>query len=212
MIFCPGAVMMSDIKIFGIGLSRTGTTSCHCLMSRFGFSAVHYPSSFREIHDHVFSNDSPVSGRFEELDRLYPHSLFIYSTREVEKWAQSCLKLFSSEKRLRSILSFSKDQKKWYDYGDMNLYGRDLAGMKDIGRDELKTAYHRHEERVSRYFENKKARLLTIDFTDRASLPLSSLVRFLEKNGVMGMPHVNKGRDGYMSPYLKTGMARDTIS
>lgn len=203
--------MMSDIKIFGIGLSRTGTTSCYCLMKRFGFSAVHYPSSFREIHDHVFSNDSPVSARFERLDRLYPHSLFIYSTREVKKWAESCLKLFSSEKRLRSILSFSKDQKKWYDYGDMNLYGRDLAGMKGIARDELTTAYRRHEERVGRYFENKKSRLLTVDFTDRTSLPLSALAGFLEKNGVMEMPHVNKGEDDYTSPYLKTGMGRDNI-
>src|SRR6478735_6676912 len=58
-------------RLFGIGLSRTGTTSCYELIRRLGISSTHYPSSFEEIGTHLFANDSPVSARFEELDQRF---------------------------------------------------------------------------------------------------------------------------------------------
>ncbi len=50
-------------KIFGIGLSRTGTTSCCELMKNLGFTAIHLPFSFTQIDEYTFSNDTPVSAK-----------------------------------------------------------------------------------------------------------------------------------------------------
>ncbi len=201
---------MKNKKIFGIGLSRTGTKSCYQLMSIFGFSAVHYPSSFEDIDKHIFSNDSPVSARFEKLDSLYPNSFFIYSVRDMEQWIRSCLARFSSKERNEEVISIPDHLKKWYDYGDMNLYGRDLTDMKNITREELTTAYLKHEERVNRYFHDKKSSLLKVDFTNRASAPLSTLTRFLEKHGVIEMIHANK--KGYpIETYSEIAMNKNNI-
>ena len=175
-------------KIFGIGLSRTGTTSLYYLMKDFGFTAVHYPSSMEDIDEHFFCNDTSVSSRFEALDRLYPNSKFIYTTRAVHHWAPSCVKHFIIPRRLELIRSMPRKLKAWYDYADSNLYDRDQLALANVTEEELVMAYRRHDQRVRSYFKQRPADLLIIDITDKSTQPLSKLMAFLEPLGLVGIP------------------------
>ena len=183
---------MKRTRIFGIGLSRTGTTSlCHA-MRALGFSAIHCPGSIKEIDEHIFSGDTPISARFEELDARYPNSKFIYTTRNVDEWVCSCLTRFARKERISAIHTLSTESKEWYDYGDLALYGRDSLGLVSIKKDELLTAYARHEKRVYGYFKDRTSDLLVIDVTKPDTRPVGKLVEFLEKHRLIGMPHLNQ--------------------
>ena len=189
-------------KIFGIGLSRTGTTSLYYLMKYFGFMAVHYPSSMEEIDEHFFCNDTSITARFAALDRLYPNSKFIYTTRTTQYWVDSCMKRFSLPKRLEEIRNMPNQVKSWYDEADMNIYHRDQLGLATITEEELVKAYHQHDQRVKIYFEERPDDLLTFDITDNSILPLTKLLAFLESLGLVGIPHTNANAELY-SPAWK---------
>jgi len=104
-------------KLFFIGFNKCGTTSLHRLMSRSGYSSVHWelpggrfiaPTLFwnhqlgrplltgMERHD-TFSDmyyqteACCLEGNFlfRELHRQYPRALFVLNTRDREKWIQS---------------------------------------------------------------------------------------------------------------------------
>ena len=183
---------MTITKVFGIGLSRTGTTSlCHA-MKALGFSAVHCPGSLAQIDDHFFSNDTPISSRFEALDERYPNAKFIYTTRNIDQWALSCLRRFAKKGRIAAIHALSPELREWYDYGDSTLYGHDSLGLVTITKEELVAAYMRHDERVKAYFTDRASDLLVIDVTTPRAQPLAKLVAFLEQHGLVGMPHLNK--------------------
>jgi hypothetical protein len=199
--FKKGANMKVN-KIFGIGLSRTGTTSCYYLMKEFGFTAVHYPSSMQEIDEHFFCNDTPISARFEELDQLYPNSKFVYTIRSVHKWASSCVMRFSNPKRLDVIRSMPHQLKWWYDYGDLNLYERDMVGVATVTEEELVVGYRKHDQRVRSYFKDRPSDLLILDITDKDTMPLTRLVEFFEGLGLIGIPQTNRSDRPY-SPAWK---------
>jgi Sulfotransferase domain len=96
-------------RLFGIGLSRTGTTSLTRALTLLGYSARHFsqdectkdevmtflttrPSALRlTILRHVDAlTDTPVCGTYRALDMAYPGSRFILTLREREGWLASC--------------------------------------------------------------------------------------------------------------------------
>jgi len=189
--------MTNSVKIFGIGLSRTGSTSlCHT-MKLLGFTAIHYPKSLQEIDEHAFSNDSPVSARFELLDQKYANAKFIYTKRDIDEWVVSCLKLFPKKDRLSQIKNLPSDLKEWWDYGDINLYGYDMLAMADITKDELVYAYHEYDKRVTSWFKNRASDLLVIDVTKPEVMPLTTLIGFLEQHKLIAFPRLNSGSGGF---------------
>ena len=188
-------------KIFGIGLSRTGTTSLAATMKLLGYSARHYPNGMKEIEEHTFCNDSPISARFEELDQLYPQSKFIYTTRNIEDWVRSCQRHFVRTERLVSIRTSPDfvNFKDWYNYGDLNLYGCASLELATISREQLIASYHTYEKRVYDYFKGREDDLLEICIMDTASLPLTKIVGFLEKHGLIGIRKLNSAANPLLS-------------
>ena len=57
-------------KIFGIGLSRTGTSTLINALVMLGYSAVHFPHRPSDFYDNDAAADTPVATRFEQLDEL----------------------------------------------------------------------------------------------------------------------------------------------
>lgn len=82
-------------KIFGIGLSRTGTTSLASALTRLGFPAVHYPTDMSDIEAHAAATDISVVAMCRDLDRRFPESRFILTDRALEPWLASCAKHWS---------------------------------------------------------------------------------------------------------------------
>jgi hypothetical protein len=107
------AIMMSRQKVFGIGLSKTGTTSLFAALHMLGYRAGTYRHlrrrelskwfkgdfSYDYISDFDAVTDLPIGAFYPALDDRYPGSKFILTTRKKSDWLKSCREFFSSKKR-----------------------------------------------------------------------------------------------------------------
>src|SRR5262249_9811138 len=86
----------NPMKIFGIGLSRTGTTSLTYAFAELGLRAHHFPRTRAFIDEADAATDTPVAAWYKELDVLYPGSKFIVTPRSIPDWLDSCEVLWRS--------------------------------------------------------------------------------------------------------------------
>jgi O-antigen biosynthesis protein len=94
------------MKIFCIGLNKTGTSSLHQALQTLGFRSLHLggpevPVGIKRATDEgrglveylgdydAFSDIWRLSERFELLDRQYPGSKFILTIRDLDGWLES---------------------------------------------------------------------------------------------------------------------------
>jgi hypothetical protein len=164
-------------RIFGVGLSRTGTTSLTSAIGRLGFRAVHFPAddasrgqimSFMAgegdalrltILEEVDAlTDTPVCATFEALDAAYPGSKFILTVRERERWLDSCRAYWSD-----GIEPFVRDNPgdPWTAY--IETLSDALYGGTRFDRGRFAAAYDAHEARVRAHFRRRPADLLVLD-------------------------------------------------
>jgi hypothetical protein len=164
-------------RIFGLGLSRTGTTSLHAAGVILGLSAVHYPGplatrwmagnfSAETLGPFAFWTDLPVPVYFREFDRACPNSRFIMTVREPDAWVDSVERWFartppSSEKTLQ------RDLVRLICYGVCNFH-----------RQRFLDVYQRHTDQVTEYFRDRPSDLLVLDLTKETD-PWHRLCRFL---------------------------------
>jgi Sulfotransferase domain len=137
------------MKIFGIGLSRTGTTSLTLALAQFGLHAHHFPRT-RELIDAVdAATDTPVAAWYRELDALYPDSRFILTLRNLSDWLDSCEALWHSSSHL-------------FDEFTSGIH-RQIYGREDFDRTAFTSAYIRHTDDVLSHFTGRDGDLLLID-------------------------------------------------
>ncbi len=153
-------------KIFGIGLSKTGTTTLTQALEILGYRAVHFPRSDREIEFCDAATDAPVAAIFEQLDTRFPGSKFIYTVRDREQWLRSCEKFYSIRRRQPDDIALDL-RRKFY-------------GQAEFDRQRFAAGYERHHERVTSYFMDRPGDLLTLDICGQdAGWP--ALCAFLKK-------------------------------
>ncbi len=166
-------------KIFGIGLSRTATTSLTTALEILGLTAIHFinPLTYQviDIEDFLYYDafcDSPVSFRFEELYSLFPNAKFIYTERNLPDWVRSSSNLyrprgFSTTKELQAWLKKNdggKFEKLYHNFDPIyqKSYGSLYADFPD-----WESAYLAFENRVYDFFSDKpKNKLLRINICD----------------------------------------------
>ncbi|MEO7387048.1 MAG: sulfotransferase family protein [Gammaproteobacteria bacterium] len=149
-------------RIFNIGLNRAGTTSLTEALCLLGIRAVHHKHEGTRLYDIMRTNVqarrrvlegldmydafSDFAGRdfYRFLDRQYPYSRFILTTRDLESWLDSRER--KVEKNLTSPhyhYSFRKvDREGWVKHREEYLADLD------------------------RYFEKRKSDLLIINIPD----------------------------------------------
>lgn len=76
-------------KIFGIGLTRTGTKSLAEAMRIIGYTVKHSAVSVDEVREYDFLCDIVISSRYKFLDYVYPAAKFILTVRDTESWIKS---------------------------------------------------------------------------------------------------------------------------
>ncbi len=85
-------------KVFGIGLSKTGTSSLSKALTLLDFSTAHWTNPYS--HDLLMKEDIPlfdsltditVSYQYREIYEEYPDAKFVLSTRSIEDWEKSFL-------------------------------------------------------------------------------------------------------------------------
>ena len=152
------------IRVFGVGLGRTGTRSLTAALNRIGWHCLHQPSPDAMLagaFDYALqrydaATDSSVAVCFRRLAETYPCSKFILTVRDRDSWLRSCSKKFAvpakdaATSRLREL-----------------LYG---AGT--FNRETWLRAAERHISAVLAYFSGsreRRKRLLVMDIASGAN-------------------------------------------
>jgi hypothetical protein len=163
------------MKIFGIGLTRTGATSLTEALRTLGFSAKRLPMSYQDIKDHEASTDTPVAARFPILDVFYPNSKFILTTRDKEGWIESAASLVRED-----------NDPLWLLEGRAILYKTTV-----FDREKFLESYDRYHRFVCDYFKDRPNDILLLDLKDQNKW--GKLCNFLEKPiPNIEYPHLNK--------------------
>ena len=163
------------MKIFGIGLTRTGTTSLAEALKILGYSAKHLPMSYHDIEIHDASTDTPVAARFPILDVFYPNSKFILTTRDKDSW------IISAES-----LNRNNDDPIWLLEGRAILYKTVI-----FERNKFLDAYDNYQDFVTNYFKNRPNDLLVLSLNDTNKW--EKLCNFLNKSiPNVEYPYLNK--------------------
>lgn len=149
-------------KIFGIGLSKTGTSSLAQALQRLGYRTKDCMGTTRyaagdlssidmdTVIAHDALTDTPIPSFYRELDARFPGSKFILTVRDREGWLNSCKKQFNE----RSAASQSDAHRRLFE----DLYGTNVF-------DEAKFAagYERFIAGVREHFRGRPQDLLELN-------------------------------------------------
>ncbi|WCL53050.1 sulfotransferase [Gimibacter soli] len=162
-------------KIFGIGCSRTGTKSLSLSMQNFGFRVQHYPDAaamlrrdFSILDDVDFANDIPVSINYRNLDKHYPGSKFILTTRDKSTWLQSCGNMFFREKMIEKYKDTPQDE----------VFRKMYGGFSYFDEKAFSESYDAHCNDVISYFSDRSGDFLVLPVELESQQKLELLSRF----------------------------------
>ena len=151
-------------KIFGIGLSKTGTTSLANALQVLGYKTkdnmgvVKYATGdLSSVDLHLVDandalTDTPIPSFYRELDVRYPGSKFILTVRESEGWLKSCKKQFTQR--------FAEVQSDAHKQLFIDLYGTDV-----FDDERFASGYARFVDGAREYFKDRPGDLLIINIT-----------------------------------------------
>ncbi len=149
------------MKIFCVGLSRTGTRSLTAALCQLGYDARHFRYTRQALrlgpdgtlgldlayfHDPDAFLDVPVSAFYPELDVAFPDSLFIHTVRDKESWLKSCERYGNRRED-----------------PEMESLRIKLYGAPTFDRDSFEKAYDKHVKGIESYFRSRADTLLTLD-------------------------------------------------
>lgn len=164
-------------KIFGIGLSRTGSTSLARALTILGYRAAHFPAdpvtqreyfqffahpsdtltlSILDRYDAI--TDTPLPRVYRQLDRTYPGSKFILTVRDKASWLRSCELWWE-----RSVVPFVEHDRAGQLKPFIELVGRVTYGTAYFNAALFSRAYDTHIEEVLNYFRGRSRDLLVLD-------------------------------------------------
>jgi len=157
-------------KVFGIGISRTGTSSLTLALEILGIPTVHWPTNMYDICKYRGATDITVACRFKELDQIFPDSLFVYTERESKSWLRSVTDHYK-KKDPAEILPFGAKQ--FAHEADIKIFGK--IWPKDC---DFIQCYEKHQKDVFSHFGPRNNRLLKCNIC--LGDGWSKLCRFLE--------------------------------
>jgi tetratricopeptide (TPR) repeat protein/lipopolysaccharide biosynthesis glycosyltransferase len=200
----PRSVDYRMPKVFGIGLSRTGTTSLAAAMSALGFSTAKWINRLTgevigEDDFHLFDAfvDTPACINFERNYYTFPNSKFIYTVRSPSDWEHS----WSAYSRRRWLLSDFREMADKIMERDQFEWGRlfaDIHMALYFNHGSYAEAFRIYDRRVRRFFADKPTeRFLQLDLF--AGDGWEKLCRFLERE-VPAVPFPWKNRAPTAAP------------
>jgi SAM-dependent methyltransferase len=138
-------------KVFGVGLSKTGTVSLTTALAGLGFKAKHFPAALdilrvAEAYDAL--TDSSLCQYLEILDRLYPGAKFVLTVREEERWLDSCRRHWAGRKPRTPGWEWNR---------------RVVYGVLEYNEVVFRRVYHEYNRRVLDYFDGRDDKLLVLN-------------------------------------------------
>ena len=181
------------MKVFGIGLPRTGTAELAESLTFLGYNVIHNPLDrttvrqmarghfrfrFLEEFDGAIGVIAPY---FPQLDRLFPGSKFILTVREKDDWLKSAEKWLS-----RAVVTQTDDPR--------FFVRASIFGCVDFDRQRFSDVYDRHLQAVGSYFAGRSD-LLTLDLLNERGW--GQLCDFLECDVPVGPLLSMNGSEGH---------------
>ena len=169
------------MKIFCIGHNKTGTSSLHTLFKKYGMSSCHGKYSEWKMEDPRFHEYQCFSDGenhdFRNLDRHFPGSKFVLTSRKLEDWLISRVRHIE----IRRTLGKTGWMRKEYE-----------SGAREAIEGWINTRAQYHSE-VFSYFKDRPTDFLTINICDSPAKDraLNTLVKFLQlpKSSLNALPH-----------------------
>ncbi|HKJ26240.1 MAG TPA: sulfotransferase [Anaerolineales bacterium] len=158
------------MKIFCLGLSRTGTKSLIDALRTLGYHAGHFTEGMNalevvngklvlrddEVDKWEALGDVPVVPFYQELDRKYPEAKFILTIREFQNWLKSNKKHHTTD--------HSKYHKQHQiDTQKAFLLRKTVYGSIEFDPDKWTNTYHQHHANVQSHFSNRDQKLLVLN-------------------------------------------------
>ncbi|WP_158069509.1 sulfotransferase [Moorena bouillonii] len=190
-------------KIFGIGLSKTGTTSLDKAFIILGYASLHFENPITkkviDLEDILYYDafsDASICFRFEELFFAFPNAKFIYTERNLKDWINSISNLF-----IYRGFSTPTGVKAWLNKREFSMIEKVRFNL--IHRYAFESLYANHstweevytsfERRVNNFFQDKPPeKLLKLNICSGEGW--EKLCKFLEVPvPSQPFPHLNKG-------------------
>lgn len=151
------------MKIFAIGLNKTGTVSLHEAVARLGHTSLHwggeaaYLDVLRAIDEgvpvltylpdvEVYSDIETLSVNFDRADEQYPGSRFILTVRDVDSWLDSRRRHVE-----RNVVRKAR--------------GEYTGSYLEVDLDGWRRQWEDHHRRVARHFADRPGDLLVMNIT-----------------------------------------------
>lgn len=155
--------MSERARVFGVGLSRTGTSTLASALSLLGWRPIHFPQDDRTFHQLLTADfrldilstydavlDTPAAAFFPQLDAAFPGSRFILTTRERATWHESCRRFWAAT---------SAAQERQYE----TFINTAVYGVPTYDHQRFDYVYDRHVREVMHHFVDRSDDLLVID-------------------------------------------------
>tara|TARA_R100000008_G_scaffold70576_1_gene48193 strand:- start:76 stop:639 length:564 start_codon:yes stop_codon:yes gene_type:complete len=171
---------MKNYKVFGIGLSKTGTNSLTEALQILGYNTKHYPNpaqmlnrNFNELlKTYDALTDSPVVAVYKDIDTYVQDYLaldgkFIYTFRDEDSWITSA-------------------EAHWERMGPRNMNSyvgqvrMELFGTVEFNEKIFRDKNKKHLEDVKKYFKDRPDDLLVMNICEGDSWEV--LCPFLDKS------------------------------
>ncbi len=207
-------------KVFGIGFSKTGTTSLEDVFETLGYNtckghwnlkhndyllSLYVNKDYNEIYKMTQYWDAYADGPwgggdlYKKLYEWYPDAKFILTYREPEKWYESFYQMLTkfddSEEKAMEAFHINKR------YGTIYFFKHifKIDNLKN-NKQQIVDYYVRTNKEIEIFFDQKK-NFLKIDLTkEKQHNPWEIICDFLEKSVPdIPFPHSNKG-------HLNTGL------
>jgi hypothetical protein len=177
-------------KVFGIGLSRTGTRTLNTALNMLDIKSVHYPDpagvglgTMEHLASGLFKlpileeydglTDIHTVPFYPQLDEEYPGSKFILTVRDIDKWLASTKKnLRGHDRQDRTIKGIGLIKPKYWLRAA--VYGTVVWDESVFRR-----RFYTHHAAVYEYFKDRPDDLLVMNIT--AGNGWNSLCPFLDK-------------------------------
>jgi hypothetical protein len=173
----------SPPQIFGIGLSKTATTSLNKALNILGYKSVHFPPNLLKIKDGTFNSatDTTIALNYLELKNIYPQSKFICTLRNKREWLVSIEEHLTTGRGLKhGNVDFVKELR-------LHLYGSTTFEEEKYAK-----AFNRHICQVMDDFNKDMSRLKFVNLIESDS-PWEDICGFLNCTVPdIAFPHLNK--------------------
>jgi hypothetical protein len=184
-------------KIFGIGLSKTGTKSLSEALTQLGYRTAHYLEHRTEqrgqstwfagdfasdcLPGYDAAVDLPIPIFYPQLDERYPGSKFILTVRDPLAW-------LISVQRHWERLTITEDSRGRY----RQMVRLAMYGTHGFSESRMRHVYETHVRNVHSYFRARPKDLLVLDIC--AGEGWEKLCAFLDRpQPQLPFPWLNKG-------------------